>query len=153
MPSIFSTVEFYIVCFVVAVAIAAIVGRPSRQDEATTSFATGEVMGLADESNAECVEVTALDDGTLDVVHRGVPLAGASEAAVAIRIVGSDVRLTERVAPAPPLDAPRFNVKYNVGGLRAARYHFYLDCTSTGRYAAGSVVNEQPFHARYEMVG
>lgn len=155
MPSIFGTVEFYIVCFVVGVAIAAIVGRPSRLDEARTSFATGEIIGVAaaGEEAERCVEVTARHDGCLEVVHRGVPCDAGVEPAIAIKIIGSDLRLTERVTPAPRPGAPRVDVRYVVGGLLAARYHLYFDSTSTGSYAAGSFVNEEPFHGRYEMVG
>lgn len=149
MENLFTSVEFYIIAFVVAISIVGFMLHPSSKDSAITYYFKAEL--LPSQSVEQSLYVEALEDGNLKIIHRGVHSEDDCVNAIALSIIGSDLRIIEKQTPVATMDSPLYDVVYVIDKLRASRYHLYFDSQTTNSYATTSLVNEVPFHVEVRL--
>lgn len=142
--SIFTSVEFYIIAFVVAIAITGFMFHPSKKDEAITYFFKASLF--PSQSNIPSLYIEALEDGNLKITHKGIHANEMVSTSIALTIIGSDLRIVEKQTPIASWETPLYDAVYIIDRLKPLRYHLYFDSEITNSYATSSLVNESPFH-------
>ena len=110
MESIFTSTEFYVTIFVIAIALIGFILKPSNKGEAMTYFYTGN------QTEASCPHETliieALESGDVWITHTAVRAYPESEMALAITIIGDDIKIPEKQQPHSSDEAPLEEIIY-----------------------------------------
>ncbi len=137
----FSTVEFYVLLTLVAAAILALCARPSRRGEARQYFSTAilssPVEGVGDEPH---IEIFCRDNGTVAIVRRGLDhIYMSGTLAIAIEVIGFDVRINERITAGNPVDGAATEGVFILDFFAPEYYHIHYTADPTSRMAAFSL--------------
>ncbi len=153
MYSIFTSVEFYIIAFVVAMALVGVMFNPSKHGEAITYFANGCIKpALSD--GMPTLESIGEDNRRLVLVHRCVAVPIGVTSSIAIVLSGSDMRVSEKFnipKGIEPEEAEICDIIYTIDFLLAQRYHLYFESAADGTYASMSVLNNEGFRNKSEF--
>ena len=154
MNSIFTSIEFYITALAVAIAVIAFFGSDSDTSEATSDIYSPMVITPSATQSGELPTVTihANDDGTIDVLRRGITLPGKCSVYIKADFIKDNITFTEHISPSHTGDItestvcdlhfttrPRLHKKYHLryecaGGSLWGTIHFanYCGYTITG---------------------
>lgn len=134
------SLEFYVIAFAVAIALVALMARPSDKGEAQTLFARGVADKTAGE---EGITMTTDGDGRLEWTRHSVHLDTPDcQVNCAITVVDRDIKIIERkandsLAEIAPTDSDiRFSC---LQPLRPGRYHIYYESAWSGEWASGYI--------------
>lgn len=136
--SIFTSVEFYIFSFAIAMVIVAFFMHPNDKGEAMTFFAHGFMLQADSEPS---IELKYDDEQNLTVVRRGVFLNTVQcELNYAITVIGKDIKISEKlvVDRNAVLDQRTVDVAFSTDKIMPGKYHIYLDSQWSGQWAAGT---------------
>lgn len=133
------SLEFYVIAFAVAIALVALMARPSDKGEAQTLFARG--VAIEPVAGEKGIIMTTDSDGRLEWTRHGVHLDTPDcQVNCAITVVDSDIKIIERkandsLAEIAPADRDiRFSC---LQPLRPGRYHIYYESAWSGEWASG----------------
>ncbi|MDD2960548.1 MAG: hypothetical protein PHR45_00490 [Muribaculaceae bacterium] len=149
MEEIFTSTEFYIIAFTIAVAITALFFKPTPKDEAATYFFRAD-MSQSDISERK-IEISALEDGTLTITHHGLTAPYGTESSIAITIIGNDIKIVEKLLHEYSDDLPLQSATYIIDRLKHHSYHLYFESEYDGTYATGRFINTYPFHCSLQF--
>ena len=101
MSSIFTSIEFYITALAVAIAVIAFFGSDTDTSKASSDIYTPVVITPSAIQHGELPTVTihANDDGTIDVLRRGIVLPGKCSVYIKADFVRDNITFTERISP------------------------------------------------------
>lgn len=141
----FSSIEFYVICAVVAAAIVAYAALPQRRGAVRTFFFTGELHeATSPEAERICAGLGVepairlrVDDHGVLVLERaglaGMLTDGACN--LAVKVSGFDVTVEERLTPGRR-GWPAAAATARIDCLGPERFHFLYNSESTGRKTA-----------------
>ena len=115
-----------------------------------TYFYTGNIQEPSTDNETLIIE--AMESGDIKITHTAVHAYENSEMALAITIIGDDIKIIEKQTPQAHYDSPTVDVVYYVECIYNRRYHLYFESQATGGYATTSVRNEVPFRSVNEFV-
>lgn len=139
LANFIGSTEFYVIAFVVAMALLALMMHPKERNAAITLLAVGESRPTA--NSEPMIEVEADRSGMLRLT-RSVVTATSTDGtfAVAVKVSGSDIRITEKYTPkrGEALQATTYDVTYEIANaLHAGKYHIRYESDIDGFWAAG----------------
>ncbi len=131
----YQSVEFYVVCVVVAAAVIAAAVRPSSRGEVITHLLAGEIEP-DDSFGIPRIEVSVRDDGTVVLTRYCIDMIGP-EGAVSgvVSINGTDVTFEERTVPGLSGQSQRVKATFLMDFLAPSRYHFRYESEATSSMA------------------
>ena len=148
MEQFFTSVEFYIILFMLAIFLVGWIGRENGRGEVLSYIYRSVIAEHAGDEKGSQLYVEALENGNLMLIHRNIAVSEDNRPAIAIQVSDRDIKIVEKTEKitAPDDDSELFDAIYIIDCLKAKRYHLYFESTFTGTYAATSVKNEAPFH-------
>lgn len=92
------TVEFYVICALVAAAVLGLCVKPARKGEVRTFLYPGNLETESERDDEE-IELTCLDDGSVKICRHGLKgkIAGDGAYSIAVKLSGFDVEIIERI--------------------------------------------------------
>ena len=153
MESFFTSVEFYIILFMLAIFLVGWIGRDNNRDEVLSYIYKSTIAERSEPGNGSQLYVEALANGNLMLIHRNIAVSEVNIPAIAISISGNDIKIVEKVEKITAVDdnSELFDAIYILDCLKAKKYHLYFESTFTGTYTATSIKNEAPFHVTSEF--
>lgn len=144
METFFTTTEFYVIAITIAVAVIALVARPSQRGEAFSYIFTARLIPAT--SDTPKLYIEAMDNGKLKILHRGASASDNTRISISLTIIGKDIKIVEKPYPEVYDEGAPCDAEYIVDCLKSDRYHLYFDSPAMGIYAASSLRNTPPFH-------
>lgn len=144
MESFFTSVEFYVIAFIVAMTLAVFIMKPNEKGAAQTYFYTAQIM--YSEAKEQSLLVEALENGKMIIIHRMVNADENTIPAIALSIIGNDIKIVEKQTPQAHPDMPFMDAVYIVDCIKGSKYHLHFDSQATTSYTSTSIRNEHPFH-------
>lgn len=132
----YQSVEFYVVCVVVAAAVVAAAVGPSRKGEVITRLLSSDIE--SDESgDPASVNIEVRADGAVMLIRTGVELIGPEGAVSgAVSIKGNDITFEERTVPGRTDQSKKVKATFVLDFLRRGeRYHFRYESDATSSMA------------------
>ncbi len=129
------SIEFYVICSVIAAAVVALMALPRRHNAVRTFFFTGTLHSGAEDADPE-VRFTVRPDATLEITRSGltdVRMDGACN--FSVKIANFDVTIEERITPGY-IEPFAQSASVIIDCLGPERYHFQYRSEKTGRSAA-----------------
>lgn len=148
----FHSVEFYVICAVIAAAAVALAALPRRRDAAVLHMAAGELSG-SDEGRgaAPALEIEVDDNYRVHIRRTGLPeITDAGAASLAITVAGFDVAVEERLVYGrgwPTVDTARFTLDF----FGRERYHVRYNSEDTGLFTAFTLPVKPGIRIRKEL--
>ena len=132
MSDIFTSVEFYITAFAVAIAVVAFFGSDSDTPQAASDICSPSIVTPSAIPNGgqPTVAVHANDDGSIAVLRRGLALPPRHTVYVKIDFVRDNITITEGTTPGIPfwIGPSLGNVPINMRGeIRGEQLYFIID--------------------------
>lgn len=147
--SFFHTTEFYIILFLVAVAIVAFIAKPASPVEAMEYLLGGVLSAEGGDDGAPGISVDCDDSGCVWLRRTGitgVDITGAVSAKVVVK--GTNITVYERITPGRYGDDPVDTVLFSLDMLHGDRYWLRYESESTNRTATLSFRNTPGYHAQ-----
>jgi hypothetical protein len=139
LTGIFQTVEFYVITSVIAAAVVAYMAIPAQRGEAKLHMLAGELFE-GDFDAKPSIEFHCNDDGSVTLVRRGISGIYASGAvSIAIKVIGFDLMIEERLTQGSPLDMQMSEAQFNLDFLAPEWYHIKYNSENIGRFCAASL--------------
>ena len=153
MESFFTSVEFYIILFMLAIFLVGWIGRDNSRGEVLSYIYRSTIAERSEPGNGSQLYVEALANGNVMLIHRNIAISEENIPAIAVSISGSDIKIVEKVEKITAVDdnSELFDAIYILDCLKAKKYHLYFESTFTGTYTAASIKNEAPFHVTAEF--
>lgn len=152
MSSFFTSVEFYVVAVIVAAAIVAYMGVPRRRGPARQELVATQLTHEYDTSDSQCIELTAVDDGSVEFVRHGLrDLTDDGAVSLAIEIAGFDITVTERIVYSRrgwPANTARARFDF----LASERYHLHYVSPDLNLTCATTLHNRPGIHIVKQLV-
>lgn len=134
-------VEFYVISAFVAAAVIAYFCRPADRGPARQILLAGELSLTGHPEPA--IELEALDDGSVLLRRYGLrDINETGAVSLAVKVVGFDVRIEERLALgrdplAPPIDTATFRLDF----MGREHYNIFYNSDPAGLFAATTLHN------------
>lgn len=139
----FHTTEFYVILFVAAASVVALMVKPKNHMEATEYLIAGDLE--ADEDDAR-VDIDCRDDGTVILSRSGIEGVGQSGAvSVKVEVKGYDVTVYERLTLST--DTETVTARFVLDFLAHERYYIRYESEATSTSASFSFQNEPGYHS------
>lgn len=131
----YQSVEFYVVCVVVAAAVIAAAVRPGERGAVVNHLLAGNIEEDQIESFPR-IEVNVRSDGAIELIRYGVQLTGLNGAVSgSVTVNGSDVTFEERIVHGKGVGILSVKAIFVIDFLRPGRYHFRYESDSTSAMA------------------
>ncbi|MDD6890160.1 MAG: hypothetical protein PUD39_07875 [Bacteroidales bacterium] len=146
--SFFHTTEFYIILFLVAVAIVAMIAKPASAVEAM-EYLVGGVLSAEGGDGTPSISVDCDESGCVWLRRSGitgVDITGAVSAKVVVK--GSNITVYERLTAGRYGDDPVDTALFSLDMLKSDRYWLRYESESTNSAATLSFRNTPGYHAQ-----
>ncbi len=143
------TVEFYVICALVAAAVLGLCVKPASKGEVRTFLYPG-ILAAESDPHEEELELTCLDDGSIEICRHGLSGKIAPDGAysIAVKLSGFDVEITERITRGHgemSADSPgKATVMTDFAGREY--YHFRYKNEETGQLVVFTLHNRPGIH-------
>ncbi len=140
IPLLFTSVEFYVVAFIIAAAIIALSVKPASRGQAETIFVKGVLDCDSSNSPAHpeiCLKVN--DDNSVTLIRKGLDdVTDTSAVTLVITKISFNLQIKERVAslPGQPVNQAVFSLDF----LAPERYHITYQAENSERFTAFSLL-------------
>lgn len=133
--SFFSSTEFYVILFVTAAAIVALLLRPSGEGAVRETLAAASLAHT--DNDEEAVRVTVGDSGSIVVQRTGLKdLTSTGAVSAKINIKGHDIYFYERIVAGGKESEPVDTATFELDGLIAGdRYFLRYEAETLSAYA------------------
>lgn len=137
--SFLHSVEFYVVCVVVAAAVVAMSVRPSGRKAVVTHLLAGE-LAPDEQGSRQRIELRVRPDGAVELTRYGVELVGLDGAvSAAVSVNAFDVTVEERLVPGSDGQGQTVKATFVLDFFGRERYHFRYNSEMTGRMAVATL--------------
>lgn len=134
--TIFQSVEFYVIATLVAALIAGVALRPAARGEAVTRL-LGATLSHVECDGEAMVEAIVGDDGSVDIIRRGLPpLSDTGAVSAKVTVTGRDIKVEERIVRGRGEGMPVDTAEFTLDFLAPDRYHLQYVSEPTGMSAA-----------------
>lgn len=133
-------IEFYVMLAVGAAAIAAFIFKPAERGPVLEYLLAGD-LACGSEDCGQMITLRCREDGSVELVRRGVPGVAADGAvSVAVKVNGTDVSIEERLVPGKGMPCDRTDALFALRFLkRGVVYNIRYNSSPTSMYAAFSM--------------
>lgn len=143
------TVEFYVICALVAAAVLGLCVKPAHKGEVRTFLYPG-ILSPESDLHDEEIELTCLDDGSIEICRHGLngKIAPDGAYSIAVRLSGFDVEIIERITRGQGSISDEAPGKATVTTDFAGQdyYHFRYKNEETGQLAVFTLHNRPGIH-------
>lgn len=146
------SIEFYVICAVLAAAAVAMAALPRRQRASVLHMAAGE-LSASDEGRGQgpALDITVDDNRRVHIVRRGLPdITDAGAVSLALNVAGFDVVIEERVTYGrgqSPVDTATFVLDF----FGPERYHIRYNSEDLGIFTAFTLPVKEGIHIRRDF--
>lgn len=136
LEAFYQSVEFYVVCCVVAAAVLGVCVRPSRREAVVTYLLEGELEYTASDT-IPSLFLRSNPDRTVTLIRRGIECIGLDGAvSLAVSVNGFDIDIRERIVPGYSGQDQMINACFKLDFMGSERYHIRYESDDTGYFTA-----------------
>lgn len=137
------SIEFYVICVVVAAAVVALFMRPASHGESVQHLLASRLSADGDE--VPSIELTVNEDLTVTLIRHGLNRV-CSDGAVSlvVNVTGTDIAIEERVTSGHYNLDPMQSAIFSLDFLRPALYHLRYNSESEGSLFAATPLRIRP---------
>lgn len=137
--SFLHSVEFYVICAVIAAAVVAAAVKPSTRNAVVTHLLASD-LELDDPQSEPRLEWTVRADGAVVLTRYGVEYIGLDGAvSAAVSVNAFDVTMEERLVPGRTQQGDKVKATFVLDFLGPERYHFRYNSDTTGQMCVATL--------------
>lgn len=132
LVTIFQSVEFYVICIVIAAAVLGLCVRPSSKGAARQHLLSSQLSDSGLPPQIPSIELSVNPDNSVTLVRHGIDgVCSDGAVSLAVNVAGFDIDIQERVVPgrmtALPVDTATFRMDFLAPELYHLKYHSDID--------------------------
>ena len=137
------SIEFYVICIVVAAAVVALFLRPASQGESVQHLLASRLSAEGDETPS--IELIVNDDLTVTLVRHGLNgVCSDGAVSLVVNVAGTDISIDERITSGHYHLEPMRSAVFSLDFLRPALYHLRYISESEGSLFAATPLRIRP---------
>ncbi len=137
------SIEFYVICIVVAAAVVSLFLRPASHGESVQHLLASRLCADGDETPS--IELTVNEDLTVTLVRHGLTgVCSDGAVSLVVNVAGTDISIEERITDGHYNLEPMQSAVFTLDFLRPSLYHLRYSSESAGSLFAATPLRIRP---------